>query len=72
MTPPTPPRILCPHCRAPIDSLALDNAAGMTWEGSICPECDGMIILASTHTTRRPDPAPATPRAGAAMAAPVR
>ena len=37
-------RIICPHCRCPIDPLTLEIAASNQAQYRICPECDEAIV----------------------------
>ena len=39
------PRIICPHCRSPIDPLTLEVAVSAGTHYRICPECDEPIVL---------------------------
>lgn len=38
-------RIICPHCRRPIDPLTLEVAVSAQAHYRICPECDEAIAL---------------------------
>ena len=50
-------RIICPHCRCPIDPRTLEsavsatNAANAEVQYRICPECDEAIVLSVTGGT---------------------
>ena len=45
------PRLICPHCHAPVDSGALDTGHCAVADLWICPLCDTPILMA-----RRTDP----------------
>ena len=53
-------RILCPHCRSPIDPLTLDLVTAGAAHCLICCECDGIIPLTGSvspvleHSTPTP------------------
>ena len=44
------PRIICPHCRHPIDPLTLEDAVSAGTRYLICPECDDLIALSADAT----------------------
>ncbi|MEO8410201.1 MAG: hypothetical protein ABI478_06490 [Propionivibrio sp.] len=48
-------RIICPHCRRPIDPLTLECAVSAGAQYRICPACDEAIVLPSFDAEPRAD-----------------
>ncbi len=64
-----PSRILCPHCRSPIDPLTLDSATAGAAQCLICSECDGIIRVTGpvSPSSEQPTPTPAVIEVPASM-----
>jgi len=57
---------VCPQCHCPVPVAAFESATVSTTECLVCPRCDGVIPLRSSHTGL---PDSAASRAGSALVA---